>query len=44
MTLSPPHRKKLFYIDQFAISDMMKAVDAQARAHKRVEPSHDQES
>src|SRR5712692_7896697 len=38
MTLSPPHRKKVIYIDQFAISDMMKAVDAKARAHKRVDP------
>lgn len=37
MTLSPPHLKKVIYIDQFAISDMMKAVDAKARAHKRVD-------
>lgn len=37
MTLSPPHRKKVIYVDQFAISDMMKAVDAHAGGHKRVE-------
>lgn len=37
MTLSPPHRKKVIYVNQFAISDMMKAVDAHADGHKRVE-------
>jgi hypothetical protein len=38
MTLSPPHLKKVIYIDQFAISDMMKAIDAKARGHNRVDP------
>ena len=37
MTLLPPHQKKVIYVDQFAISDMMKAVNVQARAHKRVD-------
>jgi hypothetical protein len=38
MKLSPPHLKKVIYVDQFGISDMMKAVDAKARGHKRVDP------
>ena len=38
MTLLPPHQKKVIYVDQFAISDMMKAVNVQAKAHKRVDP------
>jgi len=37
LTLSPPHLKKVLYLDQFAISDMMKAVDEQARGHGRVD-------
>ena len=37
MTLIPPHRKRVIYVDQFAISDMMKAVNVHARAHKRVD-------
>ena len=37
MTLSPPHLKKVIYIDQFAISDMMKSIDAEARGHRRVD-------
>ena len=38
MTLDPPHYKKVIYVDQFAISNMMKAVNAKARAHRRVDP------
>ena len=37
MTLVPPHHKRVIYVDQFAISDMMKAVNVQARSHKRVD-------
>lgn len=37
VTLVPPHHKKVIYIDQFAISNMMKAINVQARAHKRVD-------
>ena len=34
MTLVPPHHKRVIYVDQFAISDIVKAVNVQARAHK----------
>ena len=38
MLLDPPHLKKVVYVDQFAISEMVKAIDARSRAHTRVDP------
>src|SRR5262245_6670065 len=38
MVFDPPHLKKVIYLDQFAISEMVKAVDTRSNAHKRVDP------
>src|SRR6266566_8713190 len=38
MVLDPPHLKKVIYVDQFAISEMVKAVDTRSKAHSRVDP------
>ena len=38
MVLDPPHLKKVIYLDQFAISEIVNAIDPQAKAHKRVSP------
>ncbi|SRR5216684_2299067 len=38
MVLDPPHLKKVFYLDQFAISEMVKALDTRSKAHARVNP------
>jgi hypothetical protein len=37
MVLDPPHLKKVIYIDQFAISEMVKAIDQRSKAHTRVD-------
>ena len=36
MVLDPPHLKKVIYLDQFAISEMVKAIDTRSNAHERV--------
>lgn len=36
--LDPPHLKKVIYLDQFAISEIVNAIDPQAKAHRRVDP------
>ncbi|HVC20058.1 MAG TPA: hypothetical protein VNE16_08280 [Vicinamibacterales bacterium] len=36
MVLDPPHFKKVIYLDQFAISEMVKAIDARSKSHARV--------
>jgi hypothetical protein len=38
MVLDPPHFKKVIYLDQFAISEMVKAIDTRWKAHDRVDP------
>src|SRR5712691_1810049 len=38
MVLDPPHLKKVIYVDQFAISEMVKAISPRSRAHARVNP------
>jgi hypothetical protein len=38
MLLDPPHLKKVIYLDQFAISGMVNAIDARSKAHARVNP------
>src|SRR5689334_16446537 len=38
MELHPPHLKKVIYVDQFAISEMVKAIDTRSTAHARVDP------
>jgi hypothetical protein len=38
MVLDPPHFKKVIYLDQFAISEMVKAIDTRSKAHTRVNP------
>lgn len=38
MVLDPPHFKKVIYLDQFAISEMVKALDTRSKAHARVNP------
>jgi hypothetical protein len=38
MVLDPPHFKKVIYLDQFAISEMAKAIDTRSKAHARVNP------
>jgi hypothetical protein len=38
MVLAPPHLKKVIYLDQFAISEMVKAIDTRSKAHARVNP------
>lgn len=38
MVLDPPHLKKVIYLDQFAISEIVNAIDPQSKAHKRVDP------
>ena len=38
MELDPPHLKKVVYLDQFAISNMVNAIDPQSKAHLRVPP------
>ncbi len=38
MVLDPPHLKKVIYLDQFAISEMVKAINTTSRAHGHVDP------
>lgn len=38
IVLDPPHVKKVIYVDQFAISGMVKAIDTRSKAHTRVDP------
>jgi hypothetical protein len=38
MVLDPPHFKKVIYLDQFAISEMVKTLDPRSKAHTRVNP------
>lgn len=38
MVLDPPHFKKVIYLDQFAISEMVKTLDTRSKAHARVNP------
>src|SRR4026208_1430243 len=38
MELDPPHFKKVIYLDQFAISGMVHAIDTRSKAHARVNP------
>jgi hypothetical protein len=38
MVLDPPHLKKVIYLDQFAISEIVNAIDPQSKAHTRVDP------
>ena len=38
MVLDPPHFKKVVYLDQFAISEMVNAIDTRSKAHARVNP------
>jgi len=36
MVIDPPHFKKVIYLDQFAISEMVKAIDTRSKSHARV--------
>src|SRR5712691_1419470 len=38
MSLDPPHFKKVVYLDQFVISEIVNAIDPHAKAHARVDP------
>ena len=38
MELEPPHLKKVIYLDQFAISEIVNAIDPRSKAHKRMDP------
>jgi hypothetical protein len=38
MVLNPPHLKKVVYLDQFVISEIVNSIDPQSRAHTRVKP------
>src|SRR6266576_4971578 len=38
MRLDPPHFKKVLYLDQFVISEIVNAIDPHAKAHARVDP------
>ena len=38
MSLDPPHFKKVVYLDQFVISEIVNAIDPRAKAHVRVDP------
>jgi len=38
MVLDPPHFKKVVYLDQFAISEMVKVLDTRSKAYARVNP------
>ena len=38
MVLDPPHFKKVIYLDQCAISEMVRALDTRSKAHARVNP------
>jgi len=38
MSLDPAHFKKVVYLDQFVISEIVNAIDPHAKAHARVDP------
>jgi hypothetical protein len=38
MVLDPPHLKKVVYLDQFVISEIVNSIDPQSKAHTRVDP------
>src|SRR6476620_7774230 len=38
MVFDPPHLKKVIYVDQFAVSEMVKAIDTRSKKHSHVEP------